>query len=306
MTFVIGVDGGGTHARAVIADGSGLEIGRGEAPGAVVTLLDPGAAATAVTAAVRAASERAGVSLPGAFLWAGLAGAGHERSRAAVEGALARAGLARSVRVGTDAEAAFHAAFAGRPGLMLIAGTGSVAWARGPAGRARVGGWGQQLGDEGSGYAIGLAAMRAAVRTEDGRSPPSCLLPFVLGELGLDDPTELIPWAAAASKAEYAALVPLVAQAAELGDAAARSILDQAVAELEAHIIAILDRSGPWASRPGLLLYGGLVAPGGTLRQPLLRRLQALPVEVRPGEVDAAAGAAMLALAAERGRPAPD
>ena len=78
------MDGGGTHARAVIADDSGHEIGRGEAPGAVVTLLDPGAAASAVTAAVRAAGERASVSLPGAFLWAGLAGAGHERSRARV------------------------------------------------------------------------------------------------------------------------------------------------------------------------------------------------------------------------------
>jgi glucosamine kinase len=251
---------------------------------------------------VRAAAERAGVTLPGAFLWAGLAGAGHERSRAAVEGALSRAGLARSVRVGTDADAAFHAAFEGQPGLMLIAGTGSVAWARGPAGRARVGGWGQQLGDEGSGYAVGLAAMRAAVRAQDGRDAPTRLLPYVLSELGLDDPTELIPWAAAASKAEYAALVPLVARAAEEGDETARAILDQAVAELEAHARAIVARSGPWASaRPRLLLYGGLVAPGGTLRAALLERLETHPVEVLPGECDAAAGAAMLAVAALRG-----
>jgi glucosamine kinase len=303
VTFVIGVDGGGTHARAVIADDSGAEIARGEAPGAVVTLLDPGAAASAVTAAVRAAAERAGLTLPGAFLWAGLAGAGHERSRAAVEGALTRAGLARAVRVGTDAEAAFHAAFEGRPGVMLIAGTGSVAWARGPAGRVRVGGWGQQLGDEGSGYAIGLAALRAAVHAEDGRSAPTRILPCLLSELGLDDPMELIPWAAAASKAEYAALVPLVARAADEGDAAARRILDDAIHDLEAHVMAILRRSGPWTTRPGLLLYGGLVAPGGTLREALLARLESHPVEVRPGEVDAAAGAAMLAVAALRGDP---
>jgi N-acetylglucosamine kinase-like BadF-type ATPase len=148
--------------------------------------------------------------------------------------------------------------------------------------------------------------MRAAVRAEDGRSPPSRLLPFVLSELGFDDPTELIPWAAAASKAEYAALVPLVARAAEEGDAAAGAILDRAVSDLEAHVRAILHRSGPWASPPGLLLYGGLVAPGGTLRRALLRRLDSLPVQVLPGEVDAVAGAAMLALAARRGRSAPD
>lgn len=300
----MGVDGGGTHARAVIFDDRGQEIARGEAPGAVVTLLDPGAAVSAVTAAVRAAAERGGVALPGAFLWAGLAGAGHERSRAAVEAALARAGLARSLRVGTDAEAAFHAAFSGRPGLMLIAGTGSVAWARGPAGRVRVGGWGQVLGDEGSGYAIGLAAARAAVRGEDGRSPATELLPEILTELGFDDPTELIPWAASASKAELASLVPLVARCAEGGDAPARSILEGAVAELESHVAAILEKSGPWPSRPELLLYGGLVAPGGTLREGLLARLESLPVTVRPGDVDAAAGAAMLALSALQGTPA--
>jgi glucosamine kinase len=305
VTFVIGVDGGGTHARAAVVDETGREIARGEAPGAVVTLLDPGAAASAVTEAVRAAAVRGGLTLPGAFLWAGLAGAGHERSRAAVEGALARAGLARAVRVGTDAEAAFHAAFAGRPGVMLIAGTGSVAWARGPAGRVRVGGWGQVLGDEGSGYAIGLAAVRAAVRAEDGRSAPTRLLGEALGELGLEDPTELIPWAASASKAEYASLVPLVARLAQEGDPVARGILDDAVADLDAHVAAILTRSGPWPSRPELLLYGGLVAPGGTLREALLERLGSRPVDVRPGEVDAAVGAALLALSAHRGGPLP-
>jgi glucosamine kinase len=303
VTFVIGVDGGGTHARAVIVDDSGREIARGEAPGAVVTLLDPGAAASAVTAAVRAAADRGGLTLPGAFLWAGLAGAGHERSRAAVEGALARAGLGRTVRVGTDAEAAFHAAFAGGPGVMLIAGTGSVAWARGPAGRSRVGGWGQLLGDEGSGYAIGLAALRAAVRAQDGRSAPTTLLAGVSSELGLEDPMELIPWAASASKAEYASLVPLVARLAQEGDSTARQILGNAVSELEAHVVAILARSGPWPSPPELLLYGGLVSPGGTLRDALLERLDSQPVTVRPGDVDAAAGAAMLALSAFRQAP---
>jgi N-acetylglucosamine kinase-like BadF-type ATPase len=123
----------------------------------------------------------------------------------------------------------------------------------------------------------------------------------LLSELGLDDPTEFIPWAAAASKAEYGALVPVVARAADEGDAAARGILDDAVHDLEAHVMAILRRSGPWTTRPGLLLYGGLVAPGGTLREALLARLESHLVEVLPGEVDAAAGAAMLAVAALRG-----
>jgi glucosamine kinase len=302
MTFFIGVDGGGTHARAVIIDERGQEMARAQAPGAVVTLRGPEAAVAAVSAAVKAAADSVGVALPGGALWAGLAGAGHEESRVAVERGLAGAGLARRVRVGTDAEAAFHAAFSDGPGLMLIAGTGSVAWGRGSAGEVRVGGWGQQLGDEGSGYAIGLSAVRAIVRAEDGRAAPTLLRAAILDRLRLAAPVELIPWAASASKAEFAALVPLVGRCASEGDTAAREILEEATAALEAHVRGILAKSGPWRSRPGLLLYGGVIGPGGTLRDALVARLTSQPVDVLHGDVDAASGAASLALTTLRAR----
>jgi glucosamine kinase len=304
VTLAIGVDGGGTHARAVIVDERGREVARAQAPGAVVTLRGHEAAVAAVAAAVRAAADSGGLALPGAVLWAGLAGAGHEETRAAVERGLAGAGLARRVRVGTDAEAAFHAAFPDGPGLMLIAGTGSVAWGRGAAGEVRVGGWGQQLGDEGSGYAIGLSAVRAIVRAEDGRAAPTLLRDAILGALQLDAPVELIPWAASASKSQFAALVPLVGGCGSKGDETAREILEEATADLEAHVRGILAKSGPWRSRPGLLLYGGVIAPGGTLRDALIGRLASQPVDVLPDAVDAASGAASLALAslAPRGR----
>jgi len=296
LSFAIGVDGGGTHARAVILDERGREVGRGEAPGALVSLRAPEAAAAAVAQAVRAAAQAGGVQLPGGVLWAGLAGAGHEASRVGVERVLATAGLARQVRVGTDVEAAFHAAFPAGPGLMLIAGTGSIAWGRGPSGEmCRIGGWGQQLGDEGSGYAIGLKALRAIARAEDERIAPTTLTGEILGALQLDAPVELIPWVASATKAEVAALVPIVARCAEGGDAAAREIIEDAVTHLEAHVAALLHRTGPWTSRPGLLLSGGVIAPGGSLRAVVVRRLVAHPVDVRNDEVDAAVGAAMLA-----------
>ena len=296
MSFAIGVDGGGTHARAVILDERGREVGRAEAPGALVSLRAPEEAAGAVAQAVRAAARAGGVQLPGGVLWAGLAGAGHEASRVGVERVLATAGLARKVRVGTDVEAAFHAAFPEGPGLMLIAGTGSIAWGRGPSGEmCRIGGWGQQLGDEGSGYAIGLKALRAIARAEDERIAPTTLTGEILGALHLDASVELIPWVASATKAEVAALVPIVARCAEAGDAAAREILEDAIAHLEAHVTALLHRTGPWTSRPGLLLSGGVIAPGGSLRSALVGRLAAHPVDVRHDEVDAAIGAAMLA-----------
>jgi N-acetylglucosamine kinase-like BadF-type ATPase len=301
MTVAIGVDGGGTLARAVIVDADGREISRAEAPGAVVSLRMPEAAAAAVARAVRQAADRGGVALPGAVLWAGLAGAGHEASRLAAEDALAAVGLTERVHVGTDVEAAFHAGFPDGPGLMLIAGTGSIAWARRPAGEIRrVGGWGQQLGDEGSGYAIGLAAARAVARAEDGRAGPTALRERVLGAVEVRSVSDLIPWAASASKAEVARLVPVVVECAAIGDEAARTIFAEAVSQLEAHVAALLRMSGPWSSRPGLLLSGGLIGPGGPLREALTQRLGSHAVELRPGDVDAAAGAAMLALSALR------
>ena len=128
MSVFIGVDGGGTSTRAVVVDREGHELGRAVAGGAVATSHDPSAAARAVSRAVRDAAEVAGVQLPAAVLWAGLAGAGPKEAREGVTKAILRLRLADQVHVGTDVEAAFHDAFPQGPGMLLIAGTGSIAW----------------------------------------------------------------------------------------------------------------------------------------------------------------------------------
>ncbi|HUF76083.1 MAG TPA: BadF/BadG/BcrA/BcrD ATPase family protein [Longimicrobiales bacterium] len=294
---MVGVDGGGTSTRATIVDARGLELGRAEAPGAVVTTRAPEAAAQAVAQAVRGAAERACVDLPAAMLWAGLSGAGHDRARLAVTGLLERAALAERVVVGTDVRAAFQAAFPEGPGILLIAGTGSIAWGRTPEGEiGRAGGWGQSLGDEGGGYAIGLGALRAVVRADDGREGATVMRDDVLRALALSEPAELVPWTAAASKAEIAGLVPIVVRAATNGDPAACHLIDEAVRELARHVTAMLERLGPWPSPPPLLLWGGLVGEDGPLRESLVRELSPLPVELRPGPIDPTLGAANLAL----------
>jgi glucosamine kinase len=301
VTYVVGVDGGGTRTRAVVIDERELELGRAEAGGAIVTARAPEAAASAVAEAVRGAAERACVDLPAALLWAGLSGAGHEPGRLAVSALLERAGLAKRVVVGTDVRAAFHAACPEGPGILLIAGTGSIAWARTPEGEiGRAGGWGQHLGDEGSGYAIGLGALRAVVRAEDGREGATLMRDDVLRVLALADPVELIPWAASAGKAEVAGLVPIVVRAASSGDPAASQLLDEATRELTKHVAAILDRMGPWPVPPPLFLWGGLIGEEGPLRERLVRELGLMDVELRGGHVDPTLGAARLALAALR------
>ena len=298
LRIVIGIDGGGSRTRAVLVDETGLELARGEGDGAVVTERTSDEAVGAVVAAVRAATLDAGLRLPVDALWAGMSGAGAEPARRAVLRKLANAGLAKSAEVGTDVEAAFHDAFPDGPGVMLVAGTGSIAWARDERGRTgRVGGWGTYLGDGGSGYAIGMAALRRLVRAEDGREVPTMLRERLLARLSLPDPRDLVEWVAAAGKRDVAALVPVVAEAADEGDAVASAVLDEAVAELDAHVAAILDRMGPWSEPPGLALCGGLVWERGPLRARLVHALAGRPVEVLAREVDPPLGAARLALA---------
>jgi glucosamine kinase len=297
VRYVVGVDGGGTRTRAVIVDDRGVERGRVEGPGAVATLKWPQDAAGAVTDVVRSAADRAGLELPVEVLWAGLAGAGADAARRAVRDSLAKAGLAARVRVGTDAEAAFHGAFGDGPGILLIAGTGSIAWGRGRDGRlARVGGWGQRLGDEGSGYAIGLDALRGVLRAFDGRDAPTQMTDAVLELCDVGDPPGLVTWIESAPKAEVAALVPVVAAAAAQRDPAAPAILDRAAAELEEHVAALLRATGPWDGPAPLVVWGGLLAGGGPLRAATLRALDRYPVSLLDIEPDPPAGAAGLAL----------
>jgi len=299
VTLVAGVDGGGTHARAVIVDERGQEVARAEVPGAVASAEFPERAALYVSRAVHAAAERAGVELPLAFLWAGLAGAGAQAARSAVAGELGSAALADRVVVGTDVEAAFHDAFGEEAGILLIAGTGSIAWARDLAGVVvRVGGWGERLGDEGSGFAIGSGALRAVARAHDRRGPETALRDSLLAHLALGGPQDLDSWWEDATKRDVAALAPLVARASAEGDAVARDLLATAVSDLIAHISAVLDGSDQWPEAAPLVLWGGLISDGGPLRDALVGAVSSLPVRLESREVDPPMGAANMALAA--------
>ena len=296
--FVVGVDGGGSRTRAVILDDTGSEVARAEREGAVATAEAPDEAASAVASAVRAAAVQGGVKLPVHALWAGLAGAGREAVRDAVTAALSRAGLAQSIEVGTDVEAAFHDAFGDGPGVMLIAGTGSIAWARDERGvMHRVGGWGQHVGDEGSGYWLVMEAFRRVARAEDGRGATTVLRASLLERLGLLEANELVTWVASASKREIAALVPDVAHAASTGDPSAAEILERAVELLARHLTTVIERSGPWSEKPHLALSGGLISGDGPLRDALLTAVAGHDLPLVDVALDPPMGAARRAFA---------
>ncbi|HSR43572.1 MAG TPA: BadF/BadG/BcrA/BcrD ATPase family protein, partial [Longimicrobiales bacterium] len=231
----VGVDGGGTTTRVLVVDSDGQPLVRVDGPASLVDSRHPRIAASVVARTTREALAEIG-NPPVAALHAALAGAGRESVRSAVERALTEDGVARAVAVGTDVEAAFRDAFGSGPGVLLMAGTGSVAWGRSEEGsEARAGGWGGLMGDEGSGWSIGLAALRAVARASDGRGRRTALSGALEDRLGRSGPEELILWAGTASKGEVAGLTEPVVAAAGAGDAVARRILDEAVTDLLSH-----------------------------------------------------------------------
>ncbi|MBI4409618.1 MAG: hypothetical protein HY561_07905 [Gemmatimonadetes bacterium] len=296
--YFIGIDGGATRATALVTDETGRELARLGGGAGIVKAASPAAGAQALASLAAKALSAAGAASPAAGLCCALAGAGREPERDAMRTALYAAGVARRVSVVTDAEAAIQDALGTGPGILIIAGTGSIGWGRGDDGQTvRVGGWGELLGDEGSGYAIGLAGLRAAARAVDGRGPATPLLEQLLAETKVKAPEGLIAWVEQASKADVAALAPRVLAAASQGDEVARALGAQAARDLVDHAAALHRRLSPWREAPLVALAGGLLAPGRPLRVAVLQAVRSLPLAFRVLErdVDGARGAAALA-----------
>ena len=297
MSLFVGIDGGGTQTTAVVTRADGAVLARVEGGAGRVNLLEPAAGAAALADLTRSALLQAGGAPVADALCCALSGAGREPERTQLEDALRATSVANTVVVVGDFEAGLQDALGSGPGILLISGTGSAAWGRAEDGRqARCGGWGYQIGDEGSGYSIGMAAVRAAMQDYDGRAGDTQLLAYVMRVAGLDDEPGLVRWAAHASRGDIAALAPTVVLLAAT-DTTAAGIVEQAARELALHIAALHKRLGPWTSPTPVALTGGLIAPGRPLRPHLVISLAEWELEVGllDREVDGARGAAALA-----------
>lgn len=282
----LGVDGGGSHTLALVADGSGRILGRGLGGPANLHAVGEEAAQGALRTAIEQALSAAG-SQGGrvAVACLGLAGVGRAPERETFERWAAAEDLARHVRVVVDCDLVLAAGTPHSWGLALIAGTGSIVWGRDPAGRcARAGGWGYLLGDEGSGYAVGLAALQAVVRAADGRGPVTTLTEAILAHWGLPEAQALVGhvYRAAVPRREIGFLAPLVEAAAEEGDAAAQEIVRTAGDDL-ARALAAVARSLALAGEPiPLALGGGLLVRGRLVAQRALEAATELGLALRP------------------------
>jgi len=291
---LIGADVGGTKT-AVAVSRDGKVVGRAEGPGAAVRPGRALASSSTIAEVVRQALSSAGL-LIGDVLLVGAAGVGREPEREELRKALRGENVASSVVVTTDIEIALAAAFADGPGIVVSAGTGSVAVGRDRTGkRHRIGGYGWQMGDEGSGYAIGRASLGAVSRAVDGRSPKTALSDRLLRATRSDDYDELVRWAAGASPAEVAALAPHVLAVAAAGDPLAQGIADYAARELSQLAICLIPKMDISPPIP-VAVTGGLLSADQPLRKTLLAKLAEESVfQPKDSPVDAVAGALLLA-----------
>ncbi len=295
--LVVGVDGGGTRTRVVLADLEGRELARVEGEG---TALRPGRerdSAETIAALVHEALVQAErPDTRPATCVVGVAGGGQERAAQALWQALASSRqVADDVSVVSDAEIALDDAFGDAAGVLLVSGTGSVAFARALDGRLeRCGGWGPVLGDEGSGAWIGRRAMSVITAARDGREPETALEGAILTALEVEAIEDLIPWGADASPADFAALAPVVAQVAAQGDLRANALVSLAVEELVLHVRTLARRcfADERAAVP-VACAGGVLGKGSLVRKRVEQRLRtAVPgAVVRGEEVDAGRGA---------------
>lgn len=299
---VVGFDAGGSRTRALALRPGGGSGVRRVGPAGAVDPTRPLETVGVLEGMLREMAADGVAELPVQALCAGVAGAGRAAIRGALAAALEETGIARRVLVLTDGEIALHDAHGDGPGLVLVAGTGSVAWGRNRSGRVgRAGGWGPTLGDEGSGHDIALAALRRMTRAADGREGSTDLGPALLERLGLDRPEELVGWVAGARRSEVAALAPVVVELADGGVEPAAEIVAEAVENLKEITGAVLRRLGPWERTPDLGLAGGLLDPGGPLREHVAAAAREMGMRPRERRVDPVRAAARLA-AREGGR----
>ena len=254
----VGIDAGGTKTAALAALGDRTHRARGDAAQA---LRDGPEAAAAVVAALLADARTAFDGAPLGGVAVGMAGAGRDDVQRRVAAALADALDGAPLTVTHDADVAYHAAWGDESGALLLAGTGSLVYARTEAGETlRAGGWGSALGDDGSGTALGRAALRALLAALDG-GPPSALPDLAAETLGLGSSGEVLD-AVYADGRPLGEFAGLLLGAVEAGDWAAE-------AALRAETNALAKQAGWLATRAGDGLRPRLAVAGGLSGEPV-------------------------------------
>lgn len=279
--LVLGVDGGGTKTIAWLAPREAPRednvLGRGQTGASNVRTVGFDKAVDNIDRAVQLAFEEARIerdSVSGICI--GLAGADREAERVPLRQWAEQSRLADRIFVTNDAIPLIYGGFADGCGIALIAGTGSAAFGRNQDGQiARSGGWGPLFGDEGSGYAIALAGLRAVARASDRRGPETTLLPAFLQALDVATANDLIPaiYSPNMDRARIATYADLVFAANASGDIVAGAILADAAAGLAEMVSSVASQLNLSGSPIPLAVTGGVLLNQEAYRDRLLLAL---------------------------------
>ncbi len=261
MRLYLGVDGGQSATKVAVGDGTGRVIGEGVAGPCNHVGAEQGRAklVSAIRSAVSEALEAAG--LPADRFAFRAACCGMSGGPADKDAILRETLGAERLETTTDAHIALWGATEGAPGVVTIAGTGSIAFGENARGEtARAGGWGYVFGDEGGGFDLARRALRAALKAEEGWGPETSLRRKLLAASNAPDANTLLHWFYTDGwpRPRIAALAPLVNEAAEEGDPEASRILEKAGGELAALALAVKLQLFPAPQQPPIAMVGGL------------------------------------------------
>jgi glucosamine kinase len=288
MSAVLGIDGGGTRTRASIVDGERvlafaengsikrLRVGAEVAETNLRSLLKDVFAQAGLHGVKAASAGVASATMPGVKEW--------------ITAVFDDFNVERSEVVG-DEVIALDGAFKGGPGILQIAGTGSNCIGRAPdGGRESAGGWSSRLGDEGSGYWIGLHAVRRGLNALD-REQPTRILQTV-GEIwGTKSVEELVNLGDSTPGPDFAALAPAISQLAEEGDAVALGVLQQASKDLVENVLLVrskLRRKHSLTVEVPVAWIGSVIGKARLVREAFFAGLHATAPEMPVGETEVA------------------
>jgi len=289
MGCFLAIDGGGTRTSAWLADSEGKIRSRVEAGPSNPLKVGLRAAEREILKACRTALRQVGfraggTRTPGASLLravcAGIAGVDRQSVHRPLLAWMRRHIPARRFLLTSDAAIALAAAVQKGPGIIVIAGTGSIACARGDGGKLlRAGGWGLPYDDQGSGYELGRQAVAAALEAFDGRGPATLLLDKIRQHLHLKTITEVV--SRRLEPQQIAALFPLVIAAASEGDLVALHLCEHAGRDLALLAAALLRRTDWLARAVPVITTGGVFKSSAVVRRAFVRQLQRVAPQAR-------------------------
>ncbi len=296
MALFLGIDGGGTKTECAVGDDAAI-LGRSKTGGSKVQRVGEPRAREALHEAIVQACHQARRD-PGAITHAcvGIAGASHPDARDTARRLVAEV-VPGKVDVVGDMLVAFEAAFPETSGVIVLAGTGSIAYGRNERGEtSRAGGWGPAVSDEGSGDWIGRAGVAAALRAFDG-GQSNALIGGIMNAWHVATREDVARVANSSPPPDFAALFPLVLSSADRGDGMARDILMRAGTELAMLAKVVMRRLWPGAQPIRARISGGVFLNSFCVQQVFENSLRAERPQcnVTFGQADGAAGALVCA-----------